>query len=505
MAKGDSARNIEDLSHLAVSEDEEIELSPEDVEMVEGGEGLIRSTKESRVSTSHKDRNDDKILGVPDRSVSKLSTEKQEWDQANIAAMAEKESKATDALDDRKVFGVFDGVSAGGAGVLASRIASGTIAERMAALPKEADAETSRMAIVDAIKAAHAAVLRYRQDRPDLKNMSATADIVRAIDNKDGTFDLPYGHVGDSRIYLFDPKSGELQRQTEDESLASIFHRGGVIEQEGMRQEVAGGQITAEELEKVMADGSLDAINNNTAKGMLKMMRNPLMNAIGFPRPEIAVKSGVIKAKAGQRAYVLTDGVHGALKESQIAVVLRAGGGQKELMDAASKSREEKKSYDDISIVEIGFESAADAAKPAVRETAELRRDIRDARAEASALEALLARADGGDVEALTKVKDKYEGRENVHDIILGMKSRAISREERLLKSEGGPGKDARLAEIAKEKEKLKADMDKQIERHRKAIFDIGADAPVKPPQESPLASSISAKKKPFWKKILGE
>jgi hypothetical protein len=146
------------------------------------------------------------------------------------------------------------------------------------------------------------------------------------------------------------------------------------------------------------------------------------------------------------------------------------------------------------------------SGKPATREVKELRRDLSVARAEASALEALLMSADQGDVNALAKVNGTYEGRENVRDIILGMRSRALGKEEALLRHQGGRNSEVRLKEIATELSGLHAEMKLQIARHEKAIRSNLDDAYGDQPDELEPDSTMppQAEKKSFWKRITG-
>ncbi len=284
---------------------------------------------ESRASAKHPDRNEDAALG----DLNRISREEQQPPVLHTADKAadlelvrrtgETEKQLAGALQERGVCGTFDGVSGArdlGQGLLASRLASGKIAEIMSHMPLDADARRATRSIEAAFRSANQAIAEYKKKRPDLQEMNTTGDVVKVVDNGDGTFDVAYGHAGDSRIYVLDGDTGQIRCETTDDGLAKYMLKAGKIDQEGYRQ--------------IMSAPSADALPDNLK--WLFQKRNVITNGIGMGE-NFSVETGIIKAKKGDRILISSDGIHDNLTDEEIAEVMRAGGGVAELVAAAGR------------------------------------------------------------------------------------------------------------------------------------------------------------------------
>lgn len=401
----------------------------------ETGRPPIEAKTESRASSKHPDYNEDAAIGDPDRIAAELQNlpplstrEKPQQDVEALQAALAKEAEFAPKLKERGVFGVLDGVSGGsnGGGLLASRIASGKVAEIMSYMPKDANAERARRSIEAAIQAAHQAVTEHKDGRPELKQMATTIDLVKTIDNGDGTFDVAYGHVGDSRIYVLDGETGQLRAETLDDGMAKFM-----LDQ---------GKISRAEYDQVMSAPDKDSLPDHLQTAY--QYRNMVTNAVGMPGQEnIAVSTGILKLKKGDRMLLSSDGIHDNLTQDQIADIMRKGGGVKELADAAgaiASSGEGRAKPDDItgSVIEFGGEGR-EKGREAQEQNADQNRaaQLGQWKSEVDQAKAEIAR-----LEALKQVATlPTRGKTGRADVMIGMDSGAINE---LMKLGGEKGVD---------------------------------------------------------------
>lgn len=407
---------------------------------------------ESRASSKHPEYNEDASIGDLDRIAAEqrnlppLSTREQpQADVEALQAALAKEAEFAPKLKERGVYGVLDGVSGGsnGGGLLASRIASGKVAEIMSYMPMDANAERARRSIEQAIQAAHQAVSEHKNGRRELKQMATTIDLVKTIDNGDGTFDVAYGHVGDSRIYVLDGETGKLRAETLDDGMAKYM-----LDQ---------GKISREEYDQVMGAPNKESLPEHLQAAY--EYRNMVTNAVGMPGQEtIPVTTGILKLKKGDRMLISSDGIHDNLTPDQIADVLRNGGSIKELADAAGRiasSGEGRAKPDDISgsVIDFGGEGrergretqAQNAGESNAAQLGQWKSEVDQAKSEIARLEALKqaasvpargksGRADvmiGMDAGAINELM-KLGGEKGVEKMIRDWKIFSLSREYRL-------------------------------------------------------------------------
>jgi serine/threonine protein phosphatase PrpC len=340
----------------------------------------IEVSFDSLVSPKHPDRNEDAVLGDTRRLTTELSRPPKmdteplmvAKDYRTMKEAREKESANAEKLKERQVYGLLDGVSGStgnGSGALASRISSAVIAEKMAELPPDADVETTKRQIETAMRAADQAVLEYKadggrdQEHADLSEMSSTADIIRVIDKKDGTYEMAFGHVGDSRIYVFRAETGKLECLTIDHNAAGYFH----LKARNPKQ-----RLTKEEYDRVMNADSADELSDDEKPMSTSfMMREGVYNALGREAGTLEVETKHVTLKKGDKIFLSSDGIHDNLKDSEIEGILRDGGTvndliaragefskKRELRDADGKRLFPRAKPDDISglLIELGKE-----------------------------------------------------------------------------------------------------------------------------------------------------
>ncbi len=181
-----------------------------------------------------------------------------------------------------RVFAVADGMG----GHLAGDVAAATALLPIQGLDGKvySDAASARAALLDAILAANAAVVRKAADEPDLHGMGTTLTATIVEGRR-----LHVGHVGDSRAYL--ARNGDVTQLTRDHTL--VEH---LIEE---------GQITKEEAAR-------------------HPQRSIVTRAIGVD-VELDVDTLTIDLAAGDQVLLCSDGLTGPVSDDQILATLNAG------------------------------------------------------------------------------------------------------------------------------------------------------------------------------------
>ena len=174
---------------------------------------------------------------------------------------------------------VADGMGGHQGGQVASAIAVEAIRDTY--LQDEAD--DPEAALVAALSAAQATILGFAAQHPELTGMGTTCVAVAIRDGR-----LHYGHVGDSRLYLF--RNSTISRLTRDHTLVNRL--------------VDEGTITPEQAET-------------------HPDRNILTAALGMPRA-VPAEFGESMLEPRDVLLICTDGLHGLVSdEEMLATVTR--------------------------------------------------------------------------------------------------------------------------------------------------------------------------------------
>ena len=136
-------------------------------------------------------------------------------------------------FDDRCGYAVIcDGMGGHNGGNIASETAVNVICEQMSELYDDSVRRRNiTVYLADSVRKANRAVFALSLKDPDLKGMGSTIVCAFVMDDS-----LYVAHVGDSRIYVYDRQSGELEQVTKDHSV--------------VQQMIDSGQISANEAEK---------------------------------------------------------------------------------------------------------------------------------------------------------------------------------------------------------------------------------------------------------------
>jgi serine/threonine protein phosphatase PrpC len=214
------------------------------------------------------------------------------------------------------LYAVADGMGGHRAGEIASRVAVDAL---LADAPRRADSK----ALGRAIRTANRAVMEAAEKSRTRAGMGTTLTAVMV----DGTH-LAVAHVGDSRAYLL--HEGVLERITEDHSMVADMVRQGTLTEEEAR---------------------------------FHPQRSVITRALGSD-PNMVADSFDVRAAAGDRLLLCSDGLSSMLADDVIADMLRSAPDARSaahaLVDAANRAG----GYDNITVVVVDLDDtpAADLA-----------------------------------------------------------------------------------------------------------------------------------------------
>jgi PPM family protein phosphatase len=224
-------------------------------------------------------------------------------------------------MDDHRFFAVADGMGGHNAGEIASRLAVETMGSFISRSADGAEFswpygieptlsfEGNRLRT--AIHLANRRVFRASEERDDYTGMGTT--VVSALIS-DST--IIVGHVGDSRLYLW--RNGALRQLTKDDSWAMT--------------------ILAQEL------------GEDRAALAAHPMKNVLTNVVGA-REQTEIHVGEHGLSTGDVLLLCTDGLHGALEDSEIVRVLAEEGDLDRAAHALVQAALDGGSQDNVTVV----------------------------------------------------------------------------------------------------------------------------------------------------------
>lgn len=209
-----------------------------------------------------------------------------------ISDVGKKRQKNEDSYlinSELNLFVVADGMGGHAGGEYASRIAITTIEKYFS--EQEGDAKSEEL-IEASIKDAGAQIVQKAEEDRALKGMGTTVIALHVHDNK-----AVFGHVGDSRAYLF--RSGVLEQLTEDHSLVNEQVKSGLISEEEAKTHQFKNIITRSL--GVTEDVEVDLISKKLKSGDIFLLCSDGLSNLVEPEEmeqELREKESVIAAKA---------------------------------------------------------------------------------------------------------------------------------------------------------------------------------------------------------------
>jgi protein phosphatase len=202
---------------------------------------------------------------------------------------------------------VADGMGGHVAGEVASNLAVKVVSDYM----KEHSGEKSpELLLEEAIVQANDSIYRLAQSKTECSGMGTTLTAVYILDGQ-----LYWGHVGDSRAYLF--RNQELLQLTQDHSLVWEL--------------VQSGSITKDEA-------------HNHPR------RNLLTRAVGTNVP-VRVDCGILKWQAGDMLLLCTDGLNALVEDESICRCLQQKEDGARLVEQLVDSAKAAGGYDNITVI----------------------------------------------------------------------------------------------------------------------------------------------------------
>lgn len=305
------------------------------------------------VSPKHPDRNEDAALGDAGRlqqemkEPPKLATQDVAMDDAAVRDALARETKAAGALKDKEVFGVLDGISGGekgtGLGLVASRLVSARVSERMAAMPDGLDVDATKKYVLETMRAANADIKAYKEKaaasggderKAELKQMGTTLEMMKLVRKPDSKMEMVIGHAGDGRVYKRDAKTGKLEAVTVDENLVGLATRMGGISKEDYKRIMDAPDIDA--LVKERPDLAKITVYGQSFD--VRKARSTMFNAISGEAQLTEGPNGnvtSVEANPGDQFLLTTDGIHDELSLEEMQAILDKGGSMKDIVKAA--------------------------------------------------------------------------------------------------------------------------------------------------------------------------
>jgi len=225
--------------------------------------------------------------------------------------------------EERHVLAVVaDGMGGAVAGEEASRIAIETIHEQMEnsifRSPDDyqnLDSDDLADRLSEAIRQANLNIINRAQDMPELKGMGTTVTLAFARRS-----DVVLAHVGDSRAYLVDGDTGNINQVTSDHSFVQAL--------------IDAGHITAQEADS-------------------HPMRNVLYRALGQAEDlEVDMYQGVY-LHIGDRLVLCSDGLTLHLNSEEIAEAALSSDDPNAISDTLIERANERGGKDNISVIVI--------------------------------------------------------------------------------------------------------------------------------------------------------
>lgn len=210
-----------------------------------------------------------------------------------ISDVGKKRQKNEDSYlinDGLRLFVVADGMGGHAGGEYASRIAITTIEEYFSNSEKDQRSKPDAL-LEDAVKDAGSRIIAKAEEDRALRGMGTTV-IAMHIHEKKAIF----GHVGDSRAYLF--RDGVLEQLTEDHSLVNEQVKSGLISEEEAKTHQFKNIITRSL--GVTPEVEVDIVSKKLKTGDLYLLcSDGLSNLVDLPEmeKELRDQESVLAAK----------------------------------------------------------------------------------------------------------------------------------------------------------------------------------------------------------------
>jgi PPM family protein phosphatase len=210
-------------------------------------------------------------------------------------------------------------VADGMGGHIGGQVASGLAVDTIKRSYLSESSTDPREALVAGFRQAHAAIHDYAREHPELKGMgtTCTAAVVR-------NFELHYGHIGDSRLYLV--HNGAISQVTRDHSMVNRL--------------VEEGKLTPEEA----------AVHPD---------RNVLTAALGMQKqPEADFSDAPLPLWPGDAILLCSDGLHGLVSGEEMAQIVNTASARDACVTLVEMAKQ-RGGHDNITVQILKLNGAA--------------------------------------------------------------------------------------------------------------------------------------------------
>lgn len=206
-------------------------------------------------------------------------------------------------MEERRVFGVFDGMGGYAGGETASRLTKEKVEEIMGGLRDDLSVDELKEWMKRAFEEAHSSVRAEAKRDPQKRNMGTTASVVKIWEAATGERKAIIGNIGDSRVYV-QRADGTLEPITLDDGVLSSR----VSEERRREMQEKLGNVT----DRSTLDLGLEALFDK---------RNEMSQYVGGRQMQPHLY--VADMNPGDRVFITSDGVHDNLTNKEIADILQ--------------------------------------------------------------------------------------------------------------------------------------------------------------------------------------
>jgi len=222
-------------------------------------------------------------------------------------------------LPEKQAFGVFDGMGGNAGGEIASKTARDFIEAKLKNIPDGLSLEQTQNFFKQTFAEANQKILDKITQNPKLKDMGATASVVKIWKGSQGERKAIIGNVGDSRVYIY---RNEKLSMTLDDNDYGIKDKA----------EIGKMQLKLSEV--------TDLSTLNDFEKLCFSKRNEIFQTLGNNYTEARIR--MIDLQKGDKIIVTSDGIHDNLTTKEITDIMKNSKSSKEAADKLIKAAQDR-------------------------------------------------------------------------------------------------------------------------------------------------------------------
>lgn len=216
----------------------------------------------------------------------------------------ERNEDAMLVMQERSIFGVFDGIGGYAGGDKASRIAKDIVGRTLQRLPERPTLQQAQTAVSHSLMEAHEAVLN--EGEKEMNNMATTASLLLMWNGPGEERKAIIGNVGDSRVYLL--RERKLEQVTIDDNGVHLS-----LPNENDARQLQAKLNNTVDPERELTRNEQDLFHS----------RNEITQALGFSEP-IEPRITTIDLLPNDRLLVCSDGISDNLTDREVQTIMES-------------------------------------------------------------------------------------------------------------------------------------------------------------------------------------